>query len=571
MTDSDAPQNGAFEHGDGPATPEIGKPRRRLPLIWLVPLAAIGIGLYLAWVTLSEKGPEITISFRTAEGLEPGKTQLRYKAIVFGTVKSVTLAPDGNHVIATAEMSKQAAPLMRRDSLFWVVRPRLSASSGVSGLSTLLSGVYIEFDPAKSGETTDSFTGLEVPPVIPTDAPGTEFALKAAKIGSVGVGSPIFYRGLEVGQVLGYDSSNASAGITIRAFVRDPYDREVLTSSNFWSASGVSLTTGPQGFRLQLDSLQALLAGGIAFDTPTGVPAGERAPPKTAFTLYSDQASADEARYTIRLRYLVYFDSSVGGLVPGSNVEWHGLKIGQVVDVNLQYDVTKNAPRAPVLIEIEPQRVQVVGATGPIDPETVLKSLVAKGLRAEIKTSNYLTGQSVVSLDIDPKAAPAQLGTGDAYPVIPTNPNQFDSALRSVNDILDRISKLPLDKLVLQANDTMKSFQDLAAGPEIKESLRSLAGALTSARELIDKAKTDLAPAMQRLQPVLDTAQQSMKRINSTLGSFDQGYGGSSSFKRDLTRLMSQVDDAVRSIRVLTDYMQQHPESLIRGKTGGGN
>lgn len=567
MTDSDASSNDV-----GPATPDIDPPRlRRLSAIWLIPIIAAAVALYLGWVALSEKGPVITITMRTAEGLEPGKTQIRYKAIVFGMVKSVALAPEGSHVIVTAEMTNQAEPLMREGTLFWVVRPRLSASSGVSGLSTIISGVYLEFDPGRAGTTADSFAGLDLPPVIATDAPGTEYLLRTTRIGSISTGSPIFHRGIEVGQVLGYDSSNLPDGITIRAFVRAPYDKEVHPGTKFWNASGVSLTTGPQGFRLQLDSIQALLTGGIAFDTSVGVPSNERAAPKTTFNLYQDQASAEEAKYTVRLRYLVYFDSSVGGLAPGSNVEWHGLKVGQVVDVSLQYDVSNDTPRAPVLIEIEPERIQLVGADGPINPEVALKSLVAKGLRAEIKTSNYLTGQSVVSLDIDPKAGSAQLGTGDAYPVIPTSPNQFDSAFRSVNDILDRISKLPLDKLVIQAHDTMKSFQDLAAGPEIKESLRSLAGALTSARELIDKAKTDLAPAMQRLQPVLNTAQQSMKRINSTLGSFDQGYGGSSSFKRDLTRLMSQVDDAVRSIRVLTDYMQQHPESLIRGKTKGSN
>lgn len=567
MTDIETAKNGSHL-----AAPAIDLPRRRrLPAIWLIPIVAAAIALYLGWATLSEKGPEITITMGTAEGLEPGKTQIRYRAIVFGTVKSIALSSDGSHVIVTAEMTKQAEPLLREGTQFWVVRPRLSASSGISGLSTIISGVYIEFDPGSAGTTARHFASLEAPPVTPADAPGTEFALTTGQIGSIGAGSPIFHRGLEVGQVLGYDASNVANGITIRAFVRDPYDKEVRTSTNFWNASGVSLTTGPQGLRLQFDSIQALLAGGIAFGTPAGVPQGDRALPKTVFALYPDQASADEAKYTTRVRYLIYFDASVGGLVRGSNVEWHGLKIGQVVNVNLQYDVTKNAPRVPVLIEIEPQRVQMVGATGPLAPESMLKSLVAKGLRAVVKTSNYLTGQSVVSLDIDPKAPPAQLGSGDAYPVIPTSPNQFDSVLRSVNDVLDRISKLPLDKLVNQANDTMKSFHDLAAGPEIKGSLRSLAGALTSAQELIAQAKTDLAPAMQKLQPVLDSAQQSMKRINKTLGSFDRSYGDQSLFKRDLTRLMSQVDEAVRSIRVLTDYLQQQPESLIRGKTGGSN
>jgi len=555
---------------DGPATPRIQPPRRfRFSVIWLVPIVAAFIAVYLGWTTLSQKGPEITIYLRTAEAIEAGKTQIKYKAITFGTVKSIGLAPDGTHVRVTADMTKEAEPLMLEGTKFWVVRPRLSASSGISGLSTIVSGVYIEFDPSRTGKPADSFTGLEVPPVIQADTPGTEFALDTRQLGSIDIGSPIFYRGVQVGQILGYDSSDLAAGIKIRAFVRDPYDKEVRANTNFWSASGVSLTTGAQGFKLQLESLQAIFAGGVAFDIPNGEKPGPQAAAGTRYKLYADQASADEDRYTIRLRYLVFFDSSVGGLAPGSNVEWHGLKIGQVVDVGLQFDVAKNTARAPVVIELEPQRFQIVGVTSMPNSGDVLKQLVARGLRAQIKTSKFLTGQSVVSLDVDPRAAPAELGTGEAYPVIPTSPNQLDSAMRSVNDILDRVSKLPLDKLVGQANDTLKSFQDLAGGPEIKQSLQSLSGALTSAQELLAQAKTDLGPALQKLPPVLDSAQLSMRRINSTLGSFDQGYGGTSSFRRDLTRLMAQIDEAVRSIRVLSDYMAQHPESVIRGKPQG--
>ncbi|MCK4207638.1 MCE family protein [Brucella pituitosa] len=561
----------ASTNGGNLAAPLINTRRRRLSTIWLIPLLAAMIGLYLGWMTLSEKGPQITITLRTAEGLEPGKTQIRYKAIVFGTVKTIALTPDGSHVIVTAEMTRQAEPLLRENSQFWVVQPRLSASSGISGLSTIVSGVYIEFDPGKKSKPAESFVALDAPPVVPADAAGTEFLLKAKHIGSIGAGSPIFYRGFQVGEVLGYDSSNLDHGITIRAFVRAPYDKQVQAGTSFWNASGVSLTTGPQGFRLQLDSIQALLAGGIAFDTLSTAPVQPTSSGGTAFTLYKDQASADEAKYTIRLKYLVYFDSSVGGLAPGSNVEWHGLKIGQVIDVKLQYDLARNTLRAPVLIEIEPQRAEIVGADDSIDPEELIKSAVAKGLRAQLRTSNYLTGQAVVALEMDPKAHQDELGTGDTYPVIPTDPSQFDSTLRSVNGILDRISKMPLDQLVSQATDTLKSVQDVAERPEIKDSLNSLTEALGSASELIQQAKLGLGPALEKLAPTLERAQQAMIRMNTSLNSFEQGYGKSSSFKRDMTRLISQINDTMRSFRVIADYLQQHPEALIRGKTTGNN
>jgi paraquat-inducible protein B len=150
--------------------------------------------------------------------------------------------------------------------------------------------------------------------------------------------------------------------------------------------------------------------------------------------------------------------------------------------------------------------------------------------------------------------------------VIPSVPNQFDSALNSINAILDRISKLPLDKLVGQADSTLQSFQTLAGSPEIKDSLHSLSGALTSAQALLDQANLNLSPALAKVSPFITAAEQAVKRINGTVGSLDQGYGNNSGFKRDLTRLMGEVEDATRSIRVLSDYLEQHPEALIRGK-----
>lgn len=558
------------DHHPGPASaaPRIDR-KRRLSPIWLVPIVAALVGVYLAWITLSEKGPTITISFQTADGLEAGKTLIKHKEVVFGTIKTIALSEDLSHVEVTAEMTREAAPHLRDGTRFWVVRPRLSASGGLTGFSTIVSGAFIELDPGQ-GASERSFTGLEDPPVVRADVPGTEFLLTADRIGSVGPGSPIFYRDVQVGQVMGFDSGDLADGVTIHAFVRAPFDKQVYAGTHFWNASGISVGTGPQGLKLQLESLTAVLAGGIAFDTPAAVRTGDPAKSGTSYTLYKDQAGVEEAEYTIRLPYLLYFDGSVGGLEPGASVEWRGIKVGRVSEIRLQYDAANNRMRIPVLVELEPQRIEMIGAKpglGTQEYTDQVKALVARGLRAQLKNGNLLTGQMVVTLDIYPDTYPQTVGEGDRYPILPTIPGQFDSVMRSVNGILDKVSALPIDKLVEQTNATLQSIQSLAASPDITEALRSLAGALASTQQLLSQANSNLGPALQQLPPLLATAQQAVRRLSGTLG--EQGYGADSTFKRDLTRLMSQVEDTLRSVRILTDYLEQHPEALIRGKTEG--
>lgn len=551
-----------------PARPRVDR-RRRLSPIWLIPIVAAMVAAYLGWVTFSKKGPTITISFQTADGLEAGKTQIKHKNVVFGTVKSIALSDDLTRVEVTAEMTQEAAPQLRQGSRFWVVRARLSAT-GLSGLSTIVSGSYIELDPGP-GESQRDFTGLEDPPVVRADVPGTEFVLAADRIGSVGAGSPIFYRDVQVGEVMGFDSSNLAAGVTIHAFVRAPFDRQVYAGTRFWNASGISVDTGPSGVKLQIESLQAVLAGGIAFDTPSTARLGDPAKAGTSFTLYKDQAGVEEADFTIRMPYLLFFDDPVGGLAPGAAVEWKGLKVGRVAEVRLQYDAKQNRMRIPVVIELEPQRFEFLDDGSKLNLNDYITDLVARGLRAQLSTTNFLTGQMAVSLDIYPDAARQTIGQGDRYPILPTIPSQLGGAMRSVNTILDRVSALPLDKLIDQANATLKSFETLAAAPEITEALRSLASALSSTQELLAGANSNLGPVMERLPPLLTTMQQAVRRLSGTLGSVEQGYGADSTFKRDLSRLMGQVEDTLRSVRTLTDYLEQHPEALIRGKTEGVN
>src|SRR3954454_731734 len=322
----------------GPREPAVRRGRRRLSVVWLVPLVAAAIAVWLAVTTLREQGPTVSIAFKTAEGLEAGKTKVRYKDIDVGTVKDVRLSDDLEEVVAVAELRKQVEPFMAEGTRWWVVRPRVGAS-GVSGLGTLISGAYIGLDPGQ-GKHALSFTGLEEPPPMTSDVPGRRFSLHADSLGSVDQGSPVYYRGLRVGQVLGRTLDDDRRSFTFTVFVDAPNDRLVREASRFWNASGVDVSVGANGVEVATESLQSILAGGVAFDTPGIEAPGKEAAADHAFRLFESQRKVDEPVITERVPYLVRFEGSVGGLHAGSPVQFNGIPVGAVTDVRLEYGAT---------------------------------------------------------------------------------------------------------------------------------------------------------------------------------------------------------------------------------------
>ena len=281
---------------------------RRVSVIWVIPLVALAIGAWLAWDTLSKEGPTITVAFDSAEGLQPGQSQLKFKDIVFGTVKSLELAPDHTHVVVTIATTRQAEPLLTNKTVFWVVKPRLFAGS-VSGLETLLSGSYVGMMPgATAGKPQHAFTGREDPPIISEHVPGHVFLLKAKRLGSISLGSPVFFRDLSVGEVLGWDIADMAEYVTIHAFVRAPYDGYVSDDTRFWNASGLSIKLAGAGLEIELESLKALLLGGIAFETPDLQGKVEAASAENhVFPLFADHDTAEAASYTRKIEVVSYF------------------------------------------------------------------------------------------------------------------------------------------------------------------------------------------------------------------------------------------------------------------------
>ena len=291
---------------------DIRTKKRRISIVWLVPLVAVFIGGWLVYKALSEKGPTITITFKSADGLEAGKTKIKYKDVELGLVNSIVLSKDLSQVIVTAELVKQAENFISENTRFWVVRARVAAG-GVSGLGTLFSGAYIGLDPGKPGKR-QQFQGLEVPPVVTTDLPGSHFVLRAPSLGSLNVGAPVFFRRIEVGQVVSYQLDEDGQAVTIQVFVHDPHHKLVFKNTRFWNASGLDVTIGADGIRVDTEAFVTLMVGGIAFDTPLNMEPGEPAEQNDVFDLYQNRESISEKTYAHKTQWLLYFDGGVRGL-----------------------------------------------------------------------------------------------------------------------------------------------------------------------------------------------------------------------------------------------------------------
>src|SRR5262245_2197110 len=250
-----------------PQATVVPRRRQRISIVWAIPILAAVVAIGIAIQRIMSEGPTITIIVKSAGGVEAGKTFVKYKDVNIGQVTAVQLSQDHSRVEVTAKIDKSAAGLMVEDAKFWVVEPRVTLS-GVSGLGTLLSGNFIGFEVGKSSKSQRRFTGLEVPPIVTGDQPGRRFVLRTDNLGSLGIGSPIYYRRIQAGQVIGYDLASDGRQIDVKIFVNSPYDRFVIPETRFWNASGIDVSVGAGGVDVRTQSLVALLAGGLAFDTP---------------------------------------------------------------------------------------------------------------------------------------------------------------------------------------------------------------------------------------------------------------------------------------------------------------
>ncbi|MCO6416542.1 MlaD family protein [Siccirubricoccus sp. KC 17139] len=551
-------------------SPEIteAKPhRRRFSWIWLIPIAAAAVAAYLGYSTFSTRGPLVTIRFSSADGLTAGQTQVRYKSVNIGTVDSIALTDDLARVNVRIRMQKDVEDRLTANARFWVVRPRLTASN-VSGLETIVSGAYIEFDPgAPGGEKKRAFRGLDDPPGVRSDEPGRVFTLHTHRLGALDRGSVVFFRDVAVGEVLSYDPPALDGMVTLRAFIRSPYEGYLRKGSRFWNTSGVSVGFGPNGVKVEVASLRAALAGGIAFDTPPELRNQPTAPDDVVYNLYDNQEAAITATSADRLEFLTYLDGSVSGLAEGSPVEMRGIRIGNVQKVELAYDRQSDRFVVPVRIAIEPRNIAFPDGRPQEEVLAAATRLVREGFRLQLRSGNLLTGQKVISLDLVPDAPPAEVRIENGTIVLPSVGGDSDNIMAAVGAMAGKLERFPLDEIGQNLNAALASVNGVVGGPELKDALGSLSGALGQVQELVRKADGGITPLLRRLPEIANNLDQAVRRANTAVGSIERGYGGDSSFNRQLDRTLQQVTDAARSIRLLADLLGRHPEALIRGRT----
>jgi paraquat-inducible protein B len=536
--------------------------RHRISIIWLLPIVAALAAGWLGWQTLSARGPTITITFASVEGLEAGKTKIKHNDVELGVIESLAPTPDLGHVVATARMSKFAESHLAEGTRFWIVRPRLSIE-GVSGLSTLISGAYVEFDPGQ-GAPTRQFTALEEPPVINADEPGITYTLHATHLGSIAQGAPIYYRGLRVGQVLGADLADADGSVTVRIFVRSPHDQLVREGTRFWNASGITVTAGSDGLKIQSASLTTLLAGGIEFDVPQGAQPGAAAKSDTQFALYDDEAAASDAIYTHTVPFIVHFPGTVENLVPGAQVRMQGVRIGQVADVHMEYDAATDRITVPVVIDIEPDRITLLHESTVVADfkqraYAAFGRFVTRGLRAQLGSGNLLTGQKVVNLDFVAGTSEAKMNEGGEYPEIPTVPaNDLDSVIASAKAVLGTLQ------------GTAENLNNILSSPEIKRSVRSLDGSLANLDHITGDARAaGVGQLIAKLGAAAASADSALKQADATLAVAQDALDSHRSDGGDLAGTIRELKTAAQSVRVLADYLESHPNSLVFGRSDG--
>jgi len=503
--------------------------RQRPSVVWIIPLVALLVGAFVAWRVLSARGPEITIAFKSAEGLEAGKTQIKFKDVEVGLVEEVTLEKDLSGVVCRARMVAGAEAYLREQTRFWIVKPRI-AGGQVSGLGTLLSGSYVGMDPVVEGKSARAFTGLEVPPVVTLQAAGRYFVLRSSRAGAIDPGTPVFFRKIAVGQVVSSVLDETDDFVTTRIFVREPYDARVHTDSRFWNASGFDAQVSADGVTINTESIVSILVGGIAFESRGRHDDATIAPAETVFPLFESRMDADKPIYTRTVAFLLNFDQSVRGLKEGAPVEFRGIEIGEVTDVRLEFDQKTARFRIPVMIAIEPDRIEGVAADQKGLKRENLEKLVASGLRAQLKTGNLLTGQLIVALDMFKDAPPAKVLWAGPAPEIPTIPTPIEEITASVAQFASRLGKLPLEEI----------------GADLRASLDALRVTLTKSE--------DIGPALAT----------TLKQVDRTLAS----VGPDSSVNSELRRALLELSEAARALALAAEQFQTQPNSVIFGKEG---
>lgn len=533
------------------------KKKIRLSAVWIIPLVAALVGLGIAIQRIVTEGPTITIVFKKAEGIEAGKTFVKYKDVNIGQVRTVKLSEDFTRVVVTAKIDKSAEDLLVEDAKFWIESPRVTLS-GISGIGTVLSGNHIGLEVGQSARERRAFIGLEMPPAVTVDQAGRQYILQSDDLGSINIGSPVYYRDFSVGRVIGYDLTKDGNFIEIRIFVNAPYDKYVTTDTRFWHASGIDLSLGANGLAVQTKSVLSLLIGGIAFEAPMPATEPRPAPEGFLFTLFDDRSTAINKHEDVVANFVLYFKEPLRGLSVGAPVTFAGLPVGTVTGVGLEFNSPTEEVRPRVDIALYPTRFLAHVKNAAADDRRArddrwrrgfLQRMIDRGLRAQLRSGNLVTGQLYVALERFPDAPKVKKIDWSSLPCeFPVMTSSMQDLETRVHGIIAKLDRLPLDAL----------SQDL------RRTLDTLNRTFADADKMINRLDGEIAPeakaTLADLRKTLATAERTLAGADRTL------VGKDAPAQQELRTALQEVSRAARSISDLVEYLERNPNALIRGK-----
>lgn len=561
------------------ASPLIKKPRT-ISIVWVVPLVAVIIGGWLAYKSITEKGPLITVTFQSAEGLEEGKTQVKFKSVEVGVVETIDISDDLARVSLKIRMAKGATPYLTENTTFWVVRARITASE-ISGLGTLLGGAYIGIEPSEVGKPATSFVGLEKAPIITSEMEGKRFSLKAPRLGSLNPGSPIYFRQVKVGQVAEFELDRNGNDIGIIIFIDAPYDQFVRENSRFWLSSGLDLQLTANGLRVDTQSMVSLMIGGIAFSSVTDEPS-PAAEANALFSLYENQDEAEKDRSESIDDYYIQFSDSVRGLSIGAPVEFRGFQLGSVTDIQLISDFDNQDFSAMVRISLIRHNISIPKELTEKNLYERLDHFVKNGLRAQLKTGNLLSGQLYIDLGYFYDAPEAQTRQYRGLTVLPSIPSSSQALMNDLGIFVNKLSKLPLDEIAADLKKAMTGIDDLARDPALRQAIATLNRVTTKLDTTIELVNIATIPQLNATLTEVDSTIKlintaTISQLNATLAEIDtlvrdmdNWVSADSPLYNDLRGSLNALSEAARAITELTDMLARHPEALIQGKKSEG-
>jgi paraquat-inducible protein B len=522
-------------------------PVRTISKIWFVPVVALFVGVWMIYYQLSNQGPLITIEFKTATGLEAGKTKVKTRDVDIGLVKSIELTEDLSGVLVTVRMEKKVTPILHSDNQFWIVSPKVSLS-GISGLGTILSGPYINMAPGSKQQMSEEFVALVAPPVTPAGTPGLHVTLNSdgdsdSKF-TYKKGDPVVYKGIKVGEFEDIYFNFDERIVYYSTFIEAPYHKLITTNTKFWDSSGVQIKLSASGVTVNTGSLETLLTNGVTFGIPEGMPIGKNIDDRNFFDIHPSYDSASEERFKRSAQYVILVKDTVRGLQVGAPVEYRGLIVGKVLSINTlnnnQNDLLEQGYAIPVVISIQPGRVQQpdneIGLAF-IREQTSL--WIKQGLRATLKTGNLLTGALFVDLQHYPDVPIFSSQSLQGFEIIPTITGEFSEITAKVIAILDNINEIKLKTISDNANSTLSQIAQAAKALQVTAS--SVERLLTTVHQ--DKVSSTLTHTLESLSNLSEdfsAGSTTYKELNHTMQSLQ-------STLKDLQPLLLQLNSAPNS------------------------